>query len=99
MVQFNIVIGVLSTFILLVKSAMFVMRAWIPILSFCVHAILLGLYASSVKSQSTPDMSDPERPSPGLPWYLSKGCGYATEGNYGFCMQARAVFALTCVMM
>ncbi|KAI7073302.1 hypothetical protein KC352_g42307, partial [Hortaea werneckii] len=78
---------------------MFVLHCWIPILSVVIHLGLLGLYAASLKFQSTPDMSDPAHPSPGLPWYLSKGCSYATKGNHGYCMQARAVFAMTCVMV
>ena len=86
-------------FILLAKSTMFVLHTWIPILSVFVHAAEVALYAVSVKNKSTPDMSDPEHPSPGLPWFLSKGCSFADESNYGFCMQARAVFAVTCVMM
>ena len=85
--------------LLLVKATMFVLHTWIPILSVFVHAAEVALYAVSVKNQSTPDMSDPEHPSPGLPWYLSKGCSYADASNHGFCMQARGVFAVTCVMM
>ena len=99
LVQFNIVISVFSTFILWVKATRFVLHCWIPILSVVIHLGLLGLYAASLKFQSTPDMSDPAHPSPGLPWYLSKGCSYATKGNHGYCMQARAVFAMTCVMV
>lgn len=86
-------------FILLVKTTMWVMHAWIPLLSAVVHAGLIALYAVSLRNQSTPDLSDPAHPSPGLPWYLSKGCKYATTANYGYCMQARAVFAVTVVMM
>ncbi|KAI6880877.1 hypothetical protein KC355_g22116, partial [Hortaea werneckii] len=99
LVQFNIVISVFSTFILLVKATMFVLHCWIPILSVVIHLGLLGLYAASLKFQSTPDMSDPDHPSPRLPWYLSKGCSYATKSNHGYCMQARAVFGMTCVMV
>lgn len=104
MTQFNIVISVLSMFILLVKSAMFIMHGFLPILSVVVHALLVALYAVSVSNQSTPDLSntDPKQ-VPNLqrhmPWYLSKGCSYATGSNYGFCMQARASFGVTIVMM
>ena len=99
LVQFNIAIAVLSMFILLAKSTMFVLHTWIPLLSVLVHAAEVALYAVSLENQSTPDMSDPEHSSPGLPWFLSKGCSYADKSNYGFCMQARGVFAVTCVMM
>jgi len=97
--QFNIVISVLSMFLLLVKSTMYVLHAFIPLLSVCVHILLLALYAVSIRYQSAPDLSDPEHPSPGLPWYLSKGCKYAEPGNHGFCMQARGSFAVTCIMV
>lgn len=99
MTIFNVVISVLSMFIMLLKSIMFVLHTWIPLLSAVVHAALVALYAVSVRNQSASDMSDPDKPSPGLPWYLSKGCGYATKANYSYCMQARASYALTIVMM
>lgn len=99
MTIFNVVVSVLSMFILLLKSIMFVLHTWIPILSAVVHAVLVALYAVAIRNQSASDMSDPDKPSPGLPWYLSKGCSYATPGNHGYCMQARASYALTIVMM
>ncbi|KAK3675286.1 hypothetical protein LTR78_004796 [Recurvomyces mirabilis] len=99
LVQFNIVIAVLSMFLLLVKSTMFVLHSFWPILGVLVSILEVALYAVSIKHQSTPDMTDPAHPSPGLPWYLSKGCMYAAAGNHGFCMQARAVFGVTCAMV
>ena len=99
MTIFNVVISVLSMFIMLLKSIMFVLHTWIPLLSAVVHAALIALYAVSVRNQSASDMSDPDKPSPGLPWYLSKGCSYATEGNHSYCMQARASYAVTIVML
>lgn len=89
----------LSTFILLVKTTMWVMHVWIPLVSVVTHLALVILYSVSLRDQSTPDLSDPAHPAPGLPWYLSKGCKYAEPGNSGYCMQARAVFAVTIVMM
>jgi hypothetical protein len=99
MVQFNIVIAVLSMFLLLVKSAMFVLHFFVPIIAVFVSALEVALYAVSIKHQSTPDNSDPDHTSGSLPWYLSKGCSYATPANHGYCMQARACFAVTCVMV
>lgn len=99
MTTFNVVIAVLSMFILLVKSVMFIMHTFVPILSLFVHALLVALYAVSIHNQSAPDMSDPDKPSSGMPWYLSKGCSYATPANHSYCMQARATFAVTCVML
>jgi hypothetical protein len=97
--SFNIAISVLGMFILLVKVVLFVMHLFLPILSLLVHALMVALYAVSLHNQSAPDMSDPDKPSPGLPWYMSKGCKYATPSNEGFCMQARASFGVTCAMV
>lgn len=99
MTTYNVVISVLSMFVMLLKAIMFVLHTWIPLLSVLVHAALVAVYAVAVRNQSASDMSDPSKPSPGLPWYLSKGCSYATKGNHGYCMQARASYALTIVMM
>ncbi|KAL9535795.1 Kojic acid related protein [Sphaerulina musiva] len=99
MTEFNVVISILSMFLLLAKSTMFVMHIFIPGLSSLVHAVLVALYAVSVYNQSRPDMSDINHLSPGMPWYLSKGCDYATAGNRGFCLQARASFGVTIVML
>ena len=101
MTQFNVVISVLSMFILLVKSTMFVLHSFLPIFSCFTHLILLALYALAVRNQATPDLSDTKVPhlSKHLPWYLSNGCSYATGGDHGYCLQARASFAVTCVML
>ncbi|KAK4996354.1 hypothetical protein LTR66_004012 [Elasticomyces elasticus] len=45
--NFNVIISVLSMFILLAKSVVFVMHIFIPPLSVLVHALLLALYAPS----------------------------------------------------
>ena len=101
MTQFNVVISVLSMFIMLVKATMYVLHAWLPILSVLVHALLIALYAVGVRNQATPDLSNTnvKNLSRNLPWYLEKGCSYAAQGNHGYCMQARASFAVTCVML
>lgn len=99
MTEFNVVISILSMFILLAKSAMYVMHIFIPALSVFCHALLVALYAVSVYNQSRPDMSDRDHLSPGMPWYLSKGCSYATPANKGYCQQAQASFAVTIIML
>jgi hypothetical protein len=99
MVQFNIAIAVLSMFFLLAKSTMFVLHIFIPLIGVIISAAEVALYAVSIKNQTTPDHSDPTHILNGLPWYLSKGCSYATPANHNYCMQARGVFGLTCVMM
>ena len=99
MTDYNVVVSVLSMFILLTKVTLYVMHWFIPFLSVLVHGALIALYAVAIRNQSAPDMSDPEKPSPGLPWYLSKGCGYATPKNYSYCMQARASFGVSIVLL
>ncbi|KAF2858534.1 hypothetical protein K470DRAFT_221118 [Piedraia hortae CBS 480.64] len=99
LVQYNIVISVLSLFILLVKSCAFAVKCWFPVISALVSAAELALYAVSIHNETSHDMSDKQHPNPGLPWYLSKGCKYATKGNHSYCVQAQSAFALTCLMV
>ncbi|MCJ1376159.1 hypothetical protein MMC20_007399 [Loxospora ochrophaea] len=96
--NWNVVIAVLSMFFLLVKSVMFVMHTFPPILSFVVHATLIALYAVSIHGQAAPDMSDPQHPSK-VPWYLRKSCGPPVSTNLkGYCMQAKGSFGVTCCL-
>ena len=99
--QFNVVISVLSMFIMLVKSTMYVLHTWLPIFSVFVHCLLVALYAVALRNQATPDLTEKNVPdlSKNLPWYLEKGCSYATKKNHGYCMQARASFGVTIVML
>lgn len=99
--KFNLIISVLTVFILLVKAAMFVLNTFIPILSIFVHCLLVALYAVSVRNQVTPDLSNTDVPnlSRNMPWYLEKGCSFATQKNRGYCMQARASFGVTCTIL
>ena len=86
---------------MLVKTTMYVLHTWLPILSVFVHAILVVIYAIALRNQASPDLSDKNVPnlSKNLPWYLEKGCSHASEQNHGYCMQARAAFAVTCVLL
>lgn len=86
-------------FILLTKVTIYVMHWFIPLVSVITHAALIAIYAVSIAYQGAADMSDPKHPSPGLPWYLSKGCSYAKPQNYSFCMQARASYAVSIVLL
>ncbi|KAK3723049.1 hypothetical protein LTR37_002195 [Vermiconidia calcicola] len=97
---FNVIISVLSLFVLLVKSTMYVLHTFVPLLSVFIHALLIALYAVSIRNQATPDVSNTKVPnlSRSMPWYLSKGCSHATAGNEGYCMQARASFGVTITM-
>lgn len=97
--SYNVVISVLSTFILLVKAIMFILHLWVPLLSFLVHGALAGLWLFSAYGQAAPDMSDPKQPQPGAPWYIAKNCSVARSGsNVGYCRQAKASFAVTVVL-
>lgn len=99
MTTFNVVISVLSMFILLVKATMFVMHSWVPLLSLVVHGILIALYSISLANQTGGDYLDPAHPSP-RPWYLTHSCSkYASPGNVGYCYQARASVYCTAVMI
>lgn len=101
MTEYNVAISILSMFIMLTKATMYVLHTWLPILSVFVHAVLIAIYAIAVRNQATPDLSDMKAPnlSKNLPWYLEKGCSFATQQNHGYCMQARASFAVTCVLL
>lgn len=97
---YNVVISVLSMFILLVKSVMFVVHTFYPLLSVFVHALLVALYAYSVYAQSSSDMSDPAHPQKGAAWYITKNCKVAHDAdNIGYCEQAKACFAIAIVML
>ncbi|KAF2461406.1 hypothetical protein BDY21DRAFT_278486 [Lineolata rhizophorae] len=98
--NFNLVISVLSTFILLTKSVMFIMHTFIPLISLLSHALLVALYAVSVRYQTAPDTNDPDHPQNGPPWYITKDCGVASDpNNVGYCKQAKTAFILTCLML
>ncbi|OJD25973.1 hypothetical protein ACJ73_02658 [Blastomyces percursus] len=97
--NFNLVISVLSMFFMLVKAPMFILNVFYPPFSVIVHTTLTVLYAVSIAYQASPDMTDPERPQPGAPWYLTKNCNVAkSPSNVGYCQQAKASFACTVLM-
>ena len=99
LVQFNITISVLSTFTLLVKSVMAVMRVLYPFISFIVHGIEFGLYMFSIYGQTSPDTIDPQHMNNGPPWYITKSCSVtALPQNIGYCKQAKASFYVSVIM-
>lgn len=94
--RFNVVITVLSLFLLLVKGIMYITHVLHPILSVLVHAVLLALYAIAVHNQAGSDMSDPQHPQSGPPWYITKSCGApVSPALKGYCMQAKGQFAIS----
>ncbi len=78
---------------MLLKPIMFVLHTWDPQHRALWCILLVVLFAIAIRNQSASDTSfDPDKPSPGLPWYLSKGCSWRVlKGNYGYRMQARAL--------
>ena len=96
----NMVISVLSMFILIVKVVMWVMKVFWPVVGVAVHAALLAVYAFGLHAQLGSDTSDPLHENRGVPWYLTKSCKLVREqGHYGYCMQARASLAVTVLMV
>ncbi|PGH01815.1 hypothetical protein GX51_04995 [Blastomyces parvus] len=57
--NFNLVISVLSMFVMLVKTPMFILNVFYPPFSVIVHTALTALYAVSIAYQASPDMADP----------------------------------------
>ena len=74
---------------------MFICGVFYPLLSLLVHAGLTAMWVISVHAQAGSDMSDPEHPQPGPPWYITKSCGApVSAANQGYCKQAKAGFAI-----
>jgi len=97
--QFNVAISVLSTFVLLLKAVLYVLRVWYPLLAAVVNAILTGLYVASMYGQAGPDMSDSRYPSK-TAWYITKSCDYAKASGYvKYCQMAKGSFACTVFMV
>jgi hypothetical protein len=100
MTNYNLVIGVVSTFLLIVKFPVHCMHLFFPPIGAFVHGAIMVLYIVSVRFQGGSDMSDPKHPQPGRPWYITKSCSVAAhKSNVGYCEQAKALFAVSIVMM
>ncbi|KAL9061541.1 MAG: hypothetical protein Q9162_000073 [Coniocarpon cinnabarinum] len=98
--DFNVVISVLSMFLLLCKGVMFIMHIFWPILGFVVHGILVALWGYSVYAQTKPDNSDPRFPKLSSPWYISKGCSAVHDQSVvNYCKQAQAALGVSVVML
>ncbi|KIW51300.1 hypothetical protein PV05_10037 [Exophiala xenobiotica] len=98
--NYNVVIAVLSMFIMLVKSIMYMLHVFPPILSILVHALLIALYTVSVDYQASSDTTDPDHPQNGPPWYITKSCSVTRNKSLvGYCKQGKASFACTCAML
>ncbi|KAL8851591.1 MAG: hypothetical protein Q9221_003523 [Calogaya cf. arnoldii] len=97
--DYNVVISVVALFLLLCKAIMYICHIFYPLLSTPIHAALIAIYAVSINAQAAADMSDPEHPQPGAPWYITRGCGAPVEPRLqGYCKQAQASFAVTILL-
>lgn len=98
--DYNVIISVLSMFLLLVKGVMFLMHLFRPVLGVFIHGGLAAVWAYSLYAQTSPDNSDPRFPRLSGPWYIVKGCGVAKDKNLvQYCQQAKAQLAVTVVML
>ncbi|KAJ5138397.1 uncharacterized protein N7515_003245 [Penicillium bovifimosum] len=98
--SYNLVLGVLSTFFLITKLPTHWMNLFYPPVAVAVHASLIALYLVSAVYQAGSDTSDPNHPQPGAPWYIAKNCNVAfRKSNIGYCMQAKALFAVTVIII
>jgi hypothetical protein len=98
--QFNVVIIVLSTFVLICKGVMVILK-WLPtILSLILHLLLIGIYSFSIHAQTSPDTIDPAHPNFGPPWYITHSCKVTKlKSNVGYCEQAKGSFVLSVILL
>ncbi|KAJ5190533.1 uncharacterized protein N7498_009518 [Penicillium cinerascens] len=97
--NYNLVIGVLSTFLLIVKFPIHCMHLFFPPIAATIHGAIMIIYIVSASFQAGSDMSDPSHPQPGPPWYITKSCSVAAhKSNIGYCEQAKSLFAV-CVII
>ncbi|KAF2021643.1 hypothetical protein BU24DRAFT_24757 [Aaosphaeria arxii CBS 175.79] len=98
--QYNLVIGVLCMFFWLVKTPMWLLHVFYPILSLPLHIALTTLWAYSLYVQTAPDTIDPKRINNGPPWFITKNCNIVEDKNVRhYCMQAKASFAVSVCML
>ncbi|KAJ5729813.1 uncharacterized protein N7483_004321 [Penicillium malachiteum] len=97
--NFNLVIGVLSVFLLIVKLPVHFMHLLWPPIAVFINGGCIVVYAFAARYQAGPDMSDPSHPQPGPPWYIAKSCTVAySKSDIGYCRQAKSLFYL-CVIL
>lgn len=98
--NYNLVISVLSMFLLLVKATMYMLHILPPVVSTVLHAFLIALYSVAVAYQASSDTSDPTRLQRGPPWYITKSCSVTLNKSLiGYCKQAKATFACFAAML
>jgi hypothetical protein len=79
---------------------MWLLKVFLPILSFLLHTALLCLWSYGLYMQTAPDTIDPAHQNKGAPWYITKSCNIVDDKiNRAYCMQAKSSFAVTIIMM
>jgi hypothetical protein len=97
--KYNLIISVLTTFMLLVKSIMIIMKVMLPPLSLVIHAAEMAIYVYSAYAQTSPDISDPQHPNNGPPWFITKSCNVAAlREDVGYCQMAKGAFYVAVFM-
>lgn len=97
--NYNLVLGVLCVFMLMAKVPMHIVHAFHPPLSAFVHGSMMALFIVAARFQAGSDMTDPRRPQPGAPWFITKSCSVAKyPSNIGYCRQAKSLFAVTIIV-
>jgi hypothetical protein len=98
--NYDLVIGVLSTFIFLVKVPVHVLRFFYPPVGVFVNGVCLILYIVAACFQAGSDTSDPRHLQKGPPWYITKPCSVSFyPSDVGYCQQAKALFAFTVIVI
>ncbi|OKL60126.1 hypothetical protein UA08_04815 [Talaromyces atroroseus] len=98
--NYDLVIGVLSTFLLLVKLPVHVLRFFYPPVGAFVNGACFILYIAAACFQAGSDTSDPHHLQKGAPWYITKSCSVAYyPSNVGYCEQAKALFGFTIMVI
>ncbi|KAF9735344.1 hypothetical protein PMIN03_010666 [Paraphaeosphaeria minitans] len=98
--NYNMYIGVVCTFFYLIKSALWLLHVFYPILSLILHVSLTALWAASLYIQTAPDTVDPAHQNKGAPWYITKSCNIVSDKRErGYCMQAKSAFAVSVIML
>ncbi|KAL6236210.1 hypothetical protein BDW75DRAFT_207315 [Aspergillus navahoensis] len=98
--NWNLVIAVLSTFILITKVPLHILGLLYPIALAIVQIGLIIVYCISASWQAGSDTSDPDYRQSGAPWFITKNCNVAHDsGNVTYCQQAKALFAFTILII
>ncbi|KAI9932881.1 hypothetical protein ASPWEDRAFT_47287 [Aspergillus wentii DTO 134E9] len=98
--SYNLVLGVLSAFLMITKIPVHFLRLFYPPLAVIINGSCVALYIVSARYQAGSDTSDPQHPQRGAPWYITKSCSVAKDkGNIGYCKQAKTLFAFSIIII